>query len=88
MILSPFVLKGSATEGAWETFSGEVKKRAERAREIAEKYDLPFIPLQEYFDNALEKAPADYWLIDGVHPKAAGHELIKRAWIDAFENLK
>ncbi len=88
IILSPFVLKGSATEGAWEKFSGEVKKRAEKAEKVAVKYDLPFIPLQKYFDKALEKAPAEYWLIDGIHPKAPGHELIKRAWIDAFKNLK
>ena len=77
MILEPFVLKASATEKCWEQFQSEVKKRAVKAKEIAEKYDLLFVPLQDKFDEALQLAPADYWIADGVHPTAAGHELIK-----------
>lgn len=87
MILEPFVLKAAATEGNWEQFRTEVQKRAEKAREIAEKYDLPFVPLQEKFDEAAKAAPCSYWLADGVHPTAAGHELIKREWIRAFKEL-
>lgn len=58
-----------------------------KAKEVAEKYDLLFVPLQNKFDEALQLAPASYWLIDGVHPTAAGHELIKREWICAFKKL-
>ena len=87
MILEPFVLKASATEGCWEQFQSEVKKRAAKAKEIAEKYGLLFVPLQDKFDEALQLAPANYWLVDGVHPTAAGHELIKREWVCAFKNL-
>lgn len=87
MILEPFVLKASATEEAWDTFHTEVKKRAAAAKRIAEKYGLPFIALQERFDAACKRAPAAYWLSDGVHPTSAGHELIKRAWIEAFKKL-
>lgn len=87
MILEPFVLKAAATEDNWEQFRTEVRKRAEKAREIAEKYDLPFVPLQEKFDEAAKAAPCSYWLADGVHPTAAGHELIKREWIRAFKEL-
>lgn len=28
-----------------------------------------------------------YWLQDGVHPTAMGHELIKREWIKAFKKF-
>lgn len=87
MILEPFVLKASATEGAWEQFRTEVQRRAEKAREIAEKYGLPFVPLQEKFNEAARLAPNNYWLADGVHPTTAGHELIKREWIRAFRKL-
>ncbi len=87
MILEPFVLKACATEGNWEEFQGEVLKRAEKARAIAEKYGLLFIPLQDKFDEAAKLAPNDYWLRDGVHPTTAGHELIKREWIKAFQSL-
>lgn len=84
MIMEPFVLKACATEGAWEVFREEVEKRAQMSRKIAEKYDLTFIPLQEGFDALMEKAPADYWLGDGVHPTPMGHEYIKNEWLKAF----
>lgn len=93
MIMEPFVLRGSGTDNTeewpdkWDQFSAGVKKRAVKAREIAEKYGLTFIPLQEKFDEAAKLAPNNYWIGDGVHPEAAGHELIKREWIKAFKNL-
>lgn len=87
IILEPFVLKASATEEHWEYFETEVKKRAQMAKAIAEKFHLSFIPLQEGFDNLAKQAPASYWLGDGVHPTAMGHEYVKSQWIRAFKNL-
>ena len=87
MILGPFVLKASATEENWEIFSAETKKRAEMAKKIAEKYDLPFIELQSGFDELSKSQPADYWLADGVHPTAMGHEYIKNRWIETFKKI-
>lgn len=88
MILEPFLLKGSATENEWELFRGEIEKRSEKSRLIAEKYGLKFVPLQAKFDEAAKLAPAGYWSADGVHPTAKGHEIIKREWIKAFEEIK
>ena len=87
MILEPFVLMGCSTTENWDYFSSEVPKRAEMARRIAEKYNLPFIPLQAGFDELCKKAPNEYWLGDGVHPTAKGHEFIKNEWLKAFKNL-
>lgn len=87
MILEPFVLKASATEGEWDTFRTETAKRAEQARLVAERNGLLFIPLQERFDAAARTAPADFWLRDGVHPTPAGHAMIKDAWMEAFRKL-
>lgn len=87
MILEPFVLKAGATEGDGDYFSSETEKRREKAKLIAEKYNLKYVPLQERFDEAEKTAPASYWLWDGVHPNFSGHEIIKEAWINAFEEL-
>ena len=87
IIFEPFVLKGSATEEAIDVFGIEVKKRGEKAREIANNYNLKFVSLQDKFDAASKKAPNEYWLKDGVHPTRAGHELIKREWLKAFNEL-
>ena len=87
MIMEPFVASGSATADKIDIFRTEVFKRAKKAKEIAEKYNLVFIPFQEKFDEAFTMAPSDYWLADGVHPTFKGHELIKREWIKAFNML-
>ena len=83
-ILEPFVLKASATEGSWDVFNTETRKRAASAKKAAQQFGCVFVPLQEQFDKACENAPADYWLLDGVHPSAMGHELIARALTEAF----
>jgi len=94
MLLEPFVLPGSATCNTeenptrWEYFRKETALRGEATRRVAEKQNVVFVPLQELFDKANADAPADgYWLADGVHPSAAGHELIKNAWLEAFEQM-
>ena len=85
MILEPFVLKGSGTERYYDVFRAEVKKRAEAARRIADKYGLSYVPLQAKFDEASADGDMAYWLVDGVHPSSAGHCLIKDEMMKAFE---
>ena len=87
MIMEPFVLCGSATEENLEGFKKEVALRAEKAKAIAEKYNLPFIPLQEGFNKLCEAAEPTYWLGDGVHPTPMGHEYIKNEWMKAYKAL-
>ena len=94
MILEPFDLPGSGTTSEetperYPEFRSETLLRAQAAKRIAEKHGLVFVPLQEVFDKANADAPTpDYWLVDGVHPTAAGHELIKQAWLKGFEQLR
>ena len=93
MILEPFCLKGSATEDTdtqpdkWNTFYTEVKKRAVKAKAVAEKYGLVYVELQDKFDKLAQTADNTYWLGDGVHPTPMGHEMIKREWLKAFESF-
>ena len=85
MILEPFVLRGDGTEANYDEFRAEVLLRAAAAKRVAERNHLEFIPLQEKFDEVAKIAPANCWLGDGVHPTAAGHELIAREWIKQFQ---
>ena len=84
-ILEPFVLNGTGTQEHWEEFDREVRLRAKSAKWVAEKHGLPFVSLQDKFDAACEKCEASYWLGDGVHPTAAGHELIARALLETVK---
>ena len=92
MLLEPFVLPGGATNDdedptVWQRFNTLVRANAAAAKRVAEKYSLPFIELQAGFDALCEKAPASYWLADGVHPTAMGHCFIKDQWLKTFKTL-
>ena len=85
MILEPFVLKGEATAEHWDEFRKGAEEKAAAAKRVAEKNGLEFIPLMEKFDELAKKAAPEYWLFDGVHPTAMGHEFIAREWVKTFK---
>ena len=93
MLLEPFCLKGPATEDCeaipdkWQQFRGGVEERAAKVKLIAERYGLTFVPLQELFDKATQKAEPTYWLADGVHPTDMGHQLIMNEWLKGFQKM-
>ena len=80
ILLEPFVLKGTATEEDYDRFL-EVKKYAKVVKKLADKYKLPFVPLQDKFDEMSEKFGVELYLADGVHPNIAGTTLIAEEWI-------
>lgn len=83
-ILEPFVLDASATHNKYDGFRKGVDERAVAAKAVAEKYNLIFVPLQDKFNEKLALAPESFWLVDGVHPTQAGHELISNELIKAL----
>jgi lysophospholipase L1-like esterase len=93
-LLAPYVLEGSGTcnteenPNKWENFKADVAEKAEVVKKLGKKYNLPVVDLQAEFDKACKTAPNDYWAYDGVHPTSCGHELIKRAWLKAFNEMK
>jgi len=94
MLIAPYVLEHWATKAPeeqpdrWERFKTDVAAKAAVVKKVAEKYNLPLIELQPIFDAACKQAPIDHWTPDGVHPSPAVHDLIKRAWLETFEQMK
>ena len=84
LLMEPFVLPGTGTSGNWEVFAREVPLRAKAVREIAGEFRARCLALQPLFDGACRRCPPEYWLMDGVHPTPAGHQLIADAWLDLF----
>lgn len=93
MIIEPFCLKGFYTDNTeeepnkWKMFDAEVRKRAKKAKKVAEKYNLTFVEIQSVLDQATDIIGDTYWLTDGVHPTPMGHELLKKEWMKAFEKI-
>lgn len=55
------------------------------AREVAKEYKALFIPYQDIFDKAEEKANGGYWTTDGVHTTLAGSSLMAQHWLNCFK---
>lgn len=94
MLFGPYVLLGEATRNSendpnrWERFNNGVRENAQIVKELAEKHNLKYTPLQPVFDEAFKKTGYDYLTTDGVHPTPVGSELITREWLKAFNEIK
>ena len=85
ILMEPFILKTGATLEKWEGWEKLMAEYQQHVREMAEQFGAVWVPLQQTFNAALEQADASYWLWDGVHPTAAGHELIARQWLSVVQ---
>jgi len=80
----PFVLRVGAVTDAWYP---EFDERRAVAKRQAERVGARWVGYQAVFDRACNRAPAEYWADDGVHPTLAGHRLMADAWLRAAEGL-
>lgn len=81
VLCEPFVLPVGRVKDKWDEYSSEVQKRQQIVKRLSEEYNTVFVPFQQAFSRALSKAPAEYWIWDGIHPMPAGHELMAREWL-------
>ena len=94
IILGAFVLEGSASANRpdqpdrYRLFRENVAKVAEIEKKVAEKYGIRFIDLGKILDEEAERYTAKALSGDGVHPTEKGHEIIKREWLKAFNELE
>ncbi len=85
VLCEPFILPGSANNKQWEEWNTATKKIQQIVARLGEKHKLPVVHFQKVFDEAVKRAPAEYWLFDGVHPAWAGHQLMADEWVRAVK---
>lgn len=79
VICEPFLLPVPEDRKKWRE---DLDPRITAIRELAWKFNLPYLPLDGIFAAAATEAQAAYWLPDGVHPSLAGHGLIADKWLN------
>jgi lysophospholipase L1-like esterase len=77
----PFGLPVGRKKPIWDTYQPDLAARQAIVAKLAQKYHAAFVRYQRVFDEATRRAPADYWIWDGVHPTYSGHQLMAEAWI-------
>ena len=94
MLFGPAIMEGLYSRNTEDQpdrlhqFRTHIASRIEVVRRVAEKYNLPFVDVQAVYDEACRRADASCFTGDGAHPTPAGHELLKRAWLQAFETIR
>lgn len=81
VICEPFILENGWVSKNTDIWKAEIQKRQKVARNLSQEFGAVFVPYQKIFNEALQKAPTEFWIWDGVHPMPAGHELMARHWI-------
>ncbi len=81
VLCQPFILPVGNTKNKWELLYPEMQKQQAIVERLTKTYNAVYVEFQKVMDKACLKAPADYWMWDGVHPTVAGHELLAREWI-------
>ena len=81
VLCEPFILPVGKVKDKWEEYSHEIEKRQEIVKLLSAKNNAIFVKFQSAFNKALSKAPAGYWVWDGIHPMPAGHQLMAEEWI-------
>lgn len=81
ILCEPFILAVGKVKEKGNGYSTEIEKRQNVVKRLSEEFKAVFVPFQSAFNKALKKAPADYWIWDGIHPMPAGHELMAREWL-------
>ncbi len=77
----PFVYPVSKRAENFELWRNDTNNQQAVIRKLAGEFDAVLIDYPAVFDKAIQKAPIDYWIWDGVHPTVFAHELMAREWM-------
>jgi len=78
VLCDPFVLPCGVVTEDWVS---EIAERRAVVATLAEEFQAVHVPFQSDFDKAMETAAPGYWAHDGVHPTAAGHQIMAKSWM-------
>ncbi|HEX8295321.1 MAG TPA: SGNH/GDSL hydrolase family protein [Chthoniobacteraceae bacterium] len=83
VLCAPFTLPAGSKKENFEPWNAGIKQRQEIVAKLAQKHRAALVRFQPVFEAACQKAPAEYWMWDGVHPTYAGHQLMAGEWVRA-----
>jgi lysophospholipase L1-like esterase len=86
VLCEPFILPVGRVKENWTSFNDDLQKRQQTVHRLSKEFKTVFVPLQKIFNEAVERAAADYWMWDGIHPTYSGHELITNEWLKQVSN--
>ncbi len=87
VLCEPFSLPVGGVKDRWEAWFAGIKKRQEIVAKLAKKHHAALVRFQKVFDDACKRAPAEYWIWDGIHPTYSGHQLMAEEWVRTVQKF-
>lgn len=87
VLCTPFILPVGKQKEAFEKRRADVLLREEIVTRLAFKHGAALVRLQPVFEAACARAPAEYWMWDGIHPTYSGHQLMADAWEESVRTF-
>ena len=84
VLCEPFSLPGTHSSVHPQEWNAAMDRARAIVQQLATQYHAPAVHLQKVFDDAAARAPANYWIWDGIHPTYAGQELLADEWERAY----
>ncbi len=81
----PFLLSVGRFAEGFPTHATAMAAYQDAVARLARKYHAPLVRYQGLFTAACARAPADYWIWDGVHPTYNGHGLMAVEWLRTWD---
>lgn len=83
ILMEPYVLPYPKDRVNWRE---DLEVRIQLVRKMAREYQTELIPLDGLMNAAAIKHGYNFYTKqDGIHPTAAGHKLITKAWLDTID---
>jgi lysophospholipase L1-like esterase len=80
VLCEPFGMSVGKKAENFEVWFAGIKARQEITAKLAAKHGAALVHFQKALDDAAKRAPADYWIWDGVHPTYRGHQVMADEW--------
>ena len=87
VLCEPFTLPSGPKKENYEPWLATIKQRQEIVAKLAQKHGAALVRFQHVFDEAAKRAPADYWIWDGVHPTYSGHQVLADEWVRVVSRM-
>ena len=86
VLIEPFGLPVAKYAGdSWPQTLANLRARQTVVAKLAAKYHAALVHAQKAMESAVERAPADYWMWDGIHPTYSGHQILADEWVKVVD---
>jgi lysophospholipase L1-like esterase len=80
VLCEPFGLPVGRKKADWPAWFDGIRQRQDIVAKLAEKHHAALVHFQRALDDACQRAPAEHWIWDGVHPTYSGHQIMADEW--------